>query len=160
MNRRIDTHSHVVPPAYLEWLRSEPAFPGPFVEWSREAALDFYDANGIAAAILSISSPGVRLPGTDDADTTRRLARQVNEYSADVVRSAPDRFGFFATLTLPDIDGAIAEATYALDELDADGIVLMTSTDGVYLGDPSVAPLLDFLGDRGAVVFVHPTAPV
>ena len=158
--RRIDTHSHIVPPAYREWLESEPGYPGPFVDWSRRAALDFYDENGIAAGILSVSSPGVRLPGSDDATQTRRLARLVNDYSAEVVRSAPDRFGFFATLTLPDVDGAIAEARYALDELGADGVVLMTNADGVYLGDPAVAPLLDFLGERDCVVFAHPTVPV
>lgn len=160
MTGRIDTHSHFVPPEYLEWLHSKPNFPGPFVEWSRDAALDFYDRNGIAAGILSISSPGVRLDANQDADETRRIARMVNEYAAETVASAPDRFGFFASLTLPDVDGAIAEATYALDELGADGVVLMTNTDGVYLGAPEFEPLFAFLDDRNCVAFVHPTVPV
>jgi predicted TIM-barrel fold metal-dependent hydrolase len=153
---RVDTHSHFVPPEYLDWLHSKPGFPGPFIEWERQAALDFYDQNGIATGILSISSPGVHLATDQDRGETRRMARMVNDYAAEVVRSAPDRFGFFATLPLPDVDGAIAEATYALDELDADGVVLMTNTDGVYLGAPDFEPLFDFLGERGCVVFVHP----
>jgi 6-methylsalicylate decarboxylase len=156
---RIDTHSHFVPPEYLDWLHSQPNFPGPFIEWNREAALDFYDQNGIAAGILSISSPGVHLGAGQAADETRRVARMVNDSAAEVVRSAPTRFGFFATLTLPDVDGAIAEAAYALDELGADGVVLMTNTDGAYLGAPEFDPLFAFLSDRECVVFVHPTIP-
>jgi len=74
-----------------------------------------------------------------------------------VVQKHPARFGFFATLTLPDIDGAIAEAAYALDELGADGIVLLTNVRGVYLGDASIEPLMEELERRRAVVFVHPS---
>jgi len=157
---RIDTHSHFVPPDYLAWLHSKPNFPGPFVEWNREAALDFYDQNEIAAGILSISSPGVHLGAGQDPAETSRVARMVNDYAAETVRSAPDRFGFFATMTLPDVDGAIAEATYALDELGADGVVLMTNIDGAYLGAPEFDPLFEFLGKRDCVVFVHPTIPI
>ena len=38
------------------------------------------------------------------------MARRINEYTADLVAKRPDRFGHFATLPLPDIDGAVAEA--------------------------------------------------
>jgi hypothetical protein len=69
----------------------------------------------------------------------------------------PDRFGFVATLTLPDVDGAIAEATYALDVLGASGVVLLANTHGTYLGAPEQEPLLAELARRAAVVFVHPS---
>lgn len=156
---RIDTHCHVVPPAYRDWLEHQPGYPGPFIEWSRQAAVEFFERNRIAAGILSISTPGARLPGSDDRRGARRVARMVNEFCAETVRSAPTSFGFFGTLTLPDIDAAIAEASYCLDELDADGIVLLTNTDGVYVGSPQFDPLLEFLNDRAAVVFIHPTGP-
>jgi predicted TIM-barrel fold metal-dependent hydrolase len=83
-------------------------------------------------------------------------AREVNEFCAEVVAARPDRFGFFATLTLPDVEGALAEARYALDTLLADGIVLLANNDGRYLGDPGFEPLLGFLHHRRAVVFIHP----
>jgi predicted TIM-barrel fold metal-dependent hydrolase len=111
------------------------------------------DAHGIQTGVLSLSTPGVWFG--DDAEA-RHWARDVNDFSAEVVRNAPDRFGFFATLTLPDVNGALAEAEYALDTLHADGIVLLANNDGRYLGDPGFAPLLQFLHDRGTVVFVHP----
>ncbi|MVO85211.1 amidohydrolase family protein [Streptomyces sp. p1417] len=68
----------------------------------------------------------------------------------------PDRYGFFATLTLPDIEGAFDEAARALDELGADGIVLLANQHGTYLGDPAFEPLMAELGRRGTTVFIHP----
>jgi aminocarboxymuconate-semialdehyde decarboxylase len=57
---------------------------------------------------------------------------------------------------LPDVDGALAELAYALDELRLDGVVLFSNARGVYLGDPQLTPLFDELQRRAAVVFVHP----
>ncbi len=156
---RIDTHSHVVPPMYRKWLEGNRGYRGPYVDWDREAAADYLDRNGIATAIMSTSAPGLWIPGGDDRGQARALARGINEFCAEVVRDDPAHFGFFATLTLPDVDGCIAEATYAFNELRADGVVLMTNTDGRYLGSPEWDPLLEFLDQHHAVVFVHPTAP-
>ncbi|MEU5263088.1 amidohydrolase family protein [Amycolatopsis sp. NPDC021455] len=103
--------------------------------------------------MLSLSTPGVYF---GDVAEARRWAREINEYCAEVVTRRPDRFGFFATLTLPDVDGALAESEYALESLHADGIVLLADNDGRYLGDPEFEPLLASLNDRGTAVFVHP----
>ncbi|GGF17572.1 amidohydrolase family protein [Subtercola lobariae] len=147
---RIDTHTHVVPPVYSEWLQSNPAYRGPIVPWSKDAALEAFGRIGVDTGILSVSAPGVTL------DTT--IAREVNEFCAELLRDDPAHFGFFATLLLPDVDAAIAEATYALDELHADGIVLSSNHDGIYLGAPEFDALFEVLNERNAVVFVHPTA--
>ncbi|WP_040820926.1 amidohydrolase family protein [Nocardia jiangxiensis] len=153
--RRIDTHQHIVPPKYAEWLRSKGIRPGgvDLPSWSETAAVEFMDGHGIRTGILSLSTPGVYL---GDAAEAGRWAREINEYTADLVRRRPDRFGFFATLTLPDVTGALVEAEYALDTLQADGIVLLANNDGRYLGEPAFAPLLQFLHERRGVVFIHP----
>lgn len=152
---RIDVHQHVIPPRYAAWLRDKGVRPGgiDLPDWSPSAALKFMAGNQIAAGVLSVSTPGVHFG--DDAEAVK-WAREVNEYCADLVRDQPARFGFFATLTLPDVDSAIAEAEYALDTLRAEGIVLLANNAGRYLGDPGFAPLLEFLHDRRAVVFIHP----
>jgi predicted TIM-barrel fold metal-dependent hydrolase len=154
--RRIDTHAHIVPPAYRAWLIEKGLDAGglPIPAWSVEAALENMDANAIETAILSVSTPGVE-PG--QLQEARAMAREVNEFAAKVVADRPGRFGFFATLTLPDIDGAIAEARYALDTLHADGVVLHAHAHNTYLGDPSFDPLMDELNDHKAVIFVHPS---
>lgn len=153
---RIDTHHHIVPPAYAAWLAERGLTAGgrSIPEWSAEGALDLMDAADIATGIFSVSTPGVHLG--DDAEA-RRVAREVNEFAADVVARHPGRFGFFATLTLPDVQGAIAEAAYAFDTLSADGVVLLANVRGTYLGDASLEPLIEELNRRKAVVFVHPS---
>ncbi|MBW8487381.1 amidohydrolase family protein [Actinomadura parmotrematis] len=157
----IDVHAHFVTPSYIDQARAAghanpDGMPG-WPSWSAAAHLELMDACGIAAAMLSISSPGVHFG--DDA-AARRLAREVNEDGTAVVRDHPGRFGLFASLPLPDVDGALAEIAHAFDVLSADGVVLETNTHGVYLGDPRLEPVFDELDRRGAVVFLHPTSPV
>jgi predicted TIM-barrel fold metal-dependent hydrolase len=158
---RIDVHQHIIPAPYASWLRAQGidaaggrALPG----WSVESALALMDARDIATAVLSLSTPGVHLDPSKPADPVARTqARAMNEIAARVAADHPSRFGFFATLTLPDVDGALAEATYALDTLHAAGVVLLANTHGRYLGAPEDEPLFAELDRRGAVLFVHPS---
>ena len=156
VHARIDTHQHIVPPAYSAWLDSKGISAGglPIPAWSADSAITLMDESEIATGIVSVSTPGVHLG--DDTEA-RNKAREVNEFAAEVVKDRPDRFGFFATVTLPDVDGAIAEAEYALGTLNADGIILLANIRGTYLGDPSFDPLMQALDERGAVVFEHPS---
>jgi predicted TIM-barrel fold metal-dependent hydrolase len=156
MPGRIDTHSHVVPPDYAAWLRGSGARAGglPIPSWDSDATLLLMDRHDIAAAVLSVSTPGVHLG--DDADA-RAMARDVNDYAAQMVREHPGRFGFLATLPLPDVDGALAELDRAFDTLGADGVVLLANHRGVCLGDARFDPVFDELQRRRAVAFVHPS---
>jgi hypothetical protein len=57
-----------------------------------------------------------------------------------MIRDRPGRFGGFACLPLPDVDGALAELAYALDDLRLDGVVLFSNARGILLGDPRFTP--------------------
>jgi predicted TIM-barrel fold metal-dependent hydrolase len=122
-------------------------------DWSPDLALGHMDRHGIGTGILSLSTPGTHLG--DDAKA-RDLARRVNEEAASYIAARPDRFGAFATLPLPDIEGACREAEYALDELKLDGVGLLANYEGAYLGQPQFDPVLEVLNKRNAVVLVHP----
>lgn len=152
---RIDVHHHLVPERYAQLLRDKGIQPGgvDVPSWTPDASRKVMRANSIASAVLSVSTPGAWF---GDVAESHYWARWLNEYCAGLVEADPRRFGFFATLTLPDVDGAIAEAEHALDNLKADGIVLLANTDGRYLGDAAFDRLLAFLNERRAVVFVHP----
>ncbi|GAA4629485.1 amidohydrolase family protein [Actinoallomurus vinaceus] len=156
MNHRVDVHQHMVPEPYARRLRSHGVdAPGgrPLPAWSPAEALELMDRQGIATAILSLTTPGAYLGDGVDAAS---VARQANEYGAGLAEAHRDRFGFFATLTLPDVEAAIAEAEHALGELSADGVTLLANSRGVYLGDRAFDPLMRILDERAAVVFVHP----
>lgn len=157
---KIDVHAHHVPPGFVDDLTAAGVDMAsrvpPYPQWSVAMALEKYEKFGIATGMLSIAPPGVH-HGDDRA--ARRLARKVNEAGADAVRQHPGRFGLFAELPLPDVDGALAEIAYAFDVLHADGIALKTNARGIYLGDPRFAPVFDELNRRKAVVFIHPISP-
>ena len=151
---RIDTHHHVYPPAYLAQERERiqkttHALFARLLEWTPARAVEIMDKNGIATAIASISAPGIWF---GDAALARRTARECNEYCARLSSDHAGRFGQFAAIPLPDVDGSLREIEYALDVLEANGIALMTNYEDKWPGDPSFAPVFDELNRRGAVV--------
>lgn len=155
---RIDVHHHFIPPAHVDAMMK----PGRRVgarppQWSAERSLEDMDKSGIATAILSAVQPGVWYG--DNVEESRQLSRVLNEYAAKMIKDHPGRFGLFAVIAPPDVDGSLKEIEYALDTLKADGIGLLTSYQDKYLGDPSFAPIYEELNRRKAVIYVHPTTP-
>lgn len=149
---RIDVHHHYVTTELIEALDQAGIHHvggQPLTASPPEDSLGVMDRHEIATALLSVPIPlTVRDP--------RRVARSLNEAGAAAVAGAPGRFGLLAALPLPDVDGALAEIEYALDTLNADGILLLSNHAGVYLGDPYIEPIFAELDRRAAVALVHP----
>ncbi len=157
---RIDVHAHFLPDFYCEALAKAglSTVDGgmPIPAWSVEAMLAMMDRQQIATAMVSLSSPSTHfLPQSERS----ALCRQVNEAGAALVRDHPGRFGFFASLPMPDVEAALSEIAFAFDRLGVDGVILETNSDGEYLGSPRFAPIFEDLNRRRAVVFLHPTSP-
>lgn len=156
----IDMHVHFVPEAYRNALEmnglGKPDGMPYLPKWNKELHLEFNEKMGIDASILSISSPFVHFGDDRKAST---LSRAINECAAELVNEHPDKFGYYATLPVPDIKGSITELHYAYDSLNADGVMLPSNSNGVYLGDESFEPLMQELNKRKSVVLIHPTKP-
>ena len=154
---RIDVHHHMYPPFYMkemeQELRQQGWTPRP---WTPQVSLEAMDRHSVATAIVSPVQRLVLDSMSDRSQRARSLARQSNEYGAQLGRDHPGRFGFFAALPLPDPDGSLREIEYSFDVLKADGIALWTSYVDKWPGDPAFAPVFKELNRRKAVIFFHP----
>lgn len=159
--RRIDVHHHMLPPEYagltreriLQITSGDPTV----LNWTPAVTIEQMEQFGVASAILSLPVPGAWHGGKENS---RKLARIANEYGARLANDHPGRFGVFAALPLPDVEGSLKEIEYAFDTLRADGVYLQTSYDDKWPGDSAFASVFDELNRRKAIVFVHPTEPV
>ena len=151
---RIDVHQHLLPTEFLAALERHGMSQWAPVTWTAAAALAAMDGQEIGTGMLSLSTPGTHFG--DDAEA-RLLSRQINERLAELVKGRPDRFGMFASIPLPDIDGSLEAIRHAYDELFTDGVVLLASNQEIYLGDPVFDPVMAELDRRSAVIFIHPT---
>jgi predicted TIM-barrel fold metal-dependent hydrolase len=113
------------------------------------------DRGGVERAITSVTSPGLWF---GDPAVARPLARACNDYAAQLRADHPGRFGVFAVLPLPDIEGSLKELEYGLDVLKADGICLFTSYGDKWLGDPAFDAVFAELNRRKTLVYTHPVA--
>ena len=76
----------------------------------------------------------------DDAEA-RRIARETNDWGANLVRDYPGKFGLFASLPIPDIYASLREIEYSLDTLKADGFCITSNNGEVWPGDPALLPI-------------------
>lgn len=159
--RLFDVHQHVLPPAYLDALARagidpvrEDGFPTP--SWDELDACAFAEGANIGFSLFSISSPHVNWG--DDA-ASAEVCRALNDYMSSLCASCDASRGFAAVLPLPDVASSIAEARRALALQGALGVKVPTNACGIYLGDPSLDPLMAYLDTRHAVVTIHPTKP-
>ncbi len=154
---RIDVHHHPVLTSHLTHMGRNSANPAALKNWTVQKSLDDMGAGGIDIAVLSLPYP----PEVWDIDgaSAATLAREGNDYMAQLARDHRGQFGVFATLPINHMDACLKEAEYAFDTLGVDGIGLMTNLGERWLGDEHYAPLFEELNRRCATVFVHPAAP-
>jgi len=159
----IDVHFHYYAPEYLStWqeyvAKRHEGLPPQVKGWTPQWAIERMDQAGIATCVLSLPSTPAVWFGADPAGM-RKMSRLCNEFAAGMVRDHPGRFGLFASLPMPDVDGALKEIDYAFGTLKADGINLMTSFGNRWPGDPAFDAVFQELNRRKAVVYFHPYAP-
>ena len=154
-----DVHCHFITPGYLALLERHGATMDelyPIPAWSPEALGAFLDEAGIDLAVLTSVAPQ---PHFGDAAESAAACRELNDEAARLAAADPARLKWCATLPLPSVPEAVAEAVRALDELGAAGVKLPTNARGLYLGDEALDPLMAALDARGAVAILHPHRP-
>ncbi|KAJ8068403.1 hypothetical protein OCU04_003963 [Sclerotinia nivalis] len=151
---KIDTHHHMIPPVYLEHIKEKPKGPGGvlFPTWSPQISLDFMARNSISTSILSFAHTAL-----DDCS----LCQEINIYAHNLRVQYPTKFGFFATIpaiTASSIPDVLLSIKFCYEKLSPEGVTLLTSYDGKYLGHELFRPIWEELNRVNAVVFIHPIA--
>ena len=108
----IDVHHHHQPPGLAGGGRGSGARGGQ-PAWTPALSIEQMDKFGIAAAILSTTPMGDIL--YDATPKGRAAVRTANEYAAKLMQDNPKRFGVFAAVPLPDLEGCLKEIEYAYD---------------------------------------------
>ena len=151
-----DTHHHMIPDFYVDemeklGLKKISGLQHP--KWTPATSLKLMAQFNITKAFLSVSLPGVYFR---DNRFSRDFARRCNTYLARLTQDHPAQFGGFASVPLPDVEGAMDELTYALDTLKLDGLVLMSNVNDKYLGSKEYREFFAEVDRRKATIFVHP----
>lgn len=154
----IDVHAHFLTKDYVDALTrfdrlTEDGFPIP--HWDLSTHLELMEDCGISHSVLSLSSPH---PYFRDDKLTADIVRGINEFAADIVRRYPDKFSYAACLPLPNVEMAIAEARWAFEN-GAIAVKIASQSEGLYLGDAALDPLMEYLDSRSAVIIIHPSRP-
>lgn len=131
----IDTHHHCYFPQLMSRLR----------------------ALAVTSEEVALLGPSRSPPAPSAAAATPGLDRAVNEWTAELIRDYPRRFGGLGSLPWHDPDAAVREIAYCLDELGLDGVVLPTVAAGRSIADQVFEPVFATLHDRRATAFLHPT---
>lgn len=154
--RIIDVHHHFISPGYFAQLAGGGAGPAQYRDYTPDKNIADMDKAGVATAIVS---PHASTGWFADPAEARRLAREMNEFAAAKMvggASYKGRFGLFAALPMPDVEGSLREIEYAFDTLKVDGTSMLTSYGNKWLGDETLAPVFDELNRRKAIIYTHP----
>lgn len=87
------------------------------------------------------------------------LARMVNEYTAEGVRRYPEAFVGLATLPLQDVNLAVKELSYAIEQLGLSGVVTGSNVNGHGFDEECFYPFFERLEELNVPLFIHPNDP-
>ena len=173
----IDFHNHFYPAAYLDALRAGPShvqltvdtegntllhYPGDYnvaVRGHRDIAYrsEVMREIGVDTQILSLTTPGTHV---EEPRTAVTLARIVNDSFASIAAEYGGQFLGIGTLPLCDPIASARELDRAYTQLGFCGAMIFSNINGVALHDDRFLPVWEAANDLGAVIHIHPTAPV
>ena len=167
MSTKIDIFNHVMPPAYLELVKTHSKEPGMVkrmsglrmlwdiphrVEMLREKFPD-------VRQVLTLGLPAPELIG--GPDKSPEFARVANDGMAEMVNTWPQEFpAFIASLPMNNPPEAIKEMDRAIGQLGARGIQIVSSVAGRPLDDPEFLPIFERATNHHDVaIWMHPARP-
>lgn len=170
----VDCQSHIFSPEFVDILlrsrdfvsaeRQDDAIVAHFgdihslrireAEYTPLKKISDMNATGITFSVLS---PNIPWPDSLDTKLREPGARACNDYTAQLCRQYPDRFGGLAVLPFSTIDAAMREYTRTIHTMGFLGISLSSHPGGLEIDDPLWEPLYQAAADEGIPLVLHPT---
>jgi aminocarboxymuconate-semialdehyde decarboxylase len=178
--KKIDGHRHVLLPeaekiaSKLDSVRSSNIYPSGVLEksekinrrkgeiWTRK--MRDFDEN-IADLRAADMNMAVLQPTQTmffywaEPSAAAELSRMVNEYTASGVSRHPEYFLGLATIPLQDMDLAVQELTYSVQELGLKGVVTGSNVNGHGFDEEQFQPFFEKVAELDVPIFVHPNNP-
>jgi aminocarboxymuconate-semialdehyde decarboxylase len=178
--KKIDGHRHVLceeamrAASKLDPLKSINIFPSGIdekseeinrkksVEWTSKMSNFDENVTDLKAAGMDM---GVLQPTQTmffywaEPSVAAELARMVNEYTAKGVRKYPEHFLGLATIPLQEVDLAVNELTYAVQELGLRGVVTGSNVNGHGFDEEQFQQFFGKVEELGLPIFIHPNNP-
>jgi aminocarboxymuconate-semialdehyde decarboxylase len=176
--RKLDLHTHYYPEVYFERIRKLPSefsfdkspssqtiikyrgarFFGVTPPMTNVAQrLDDMDRVGIDVEVISLSTPNVFFTG---AEHQPEIARMVNDAYAELIVRHPARFKGFASIPMDNPDAALNELHRAIDELELNGVILLSNIGGKPLTSPEYRSFFAEANRMKLCILLHPMLPV
>ncbi len=121
-----------------------------------EGRLAAMDAAGIDVQVLSLNAPGIEQA---EAGEQVAIARESNDFVADVVKKNPKRFAAFAALPVAVPDQAADELERRVRQQGFKGTLINGHSRGRYLDDKFFWPILERAEALNVPIYLHPTPP-
>ncbi|KAH6643298.1 hypothetical protein BKA67DRAFT_665118 [Truncatella angustata] len=129
-----------------------------------ETRIKYMDKHGVGHSILSYTAPGVQ--DIWEPKDAQALAVEVNDYLASAIKSHPDRFSGFATLSMHDPQEAATELKRAVTQLGFKGALVNDTQRAGHDGDDMIfydGPEWDVfwstVTDLDVPFYLHPRNP-
>lgn len=163
----IDTHSHWMPPAYVQALQDE-GKADPAVEATRQIVMGAQGADlltnldarfaemdeaGVEVAAIEIPPPGI---GFRDPGRAAAAATAINDQLIGACDKHPDRLRAMITLPLPHSKEAIAEIHRVSGHELVRGVELFGVTGRFQTDNPDFESVLRAIAHAGLVAQMHP----
>jgi aminocarboxymuconate-semialdehyde decarboxylase len=174
---KIDVHTHYYPPVYFDRIRELPSefsfgqspsgqiiitYRGARFFGVRPAMTDValrladMDRVGIDVEVVSLSTPNVFFA---DAEHQPQIARMVNDSYAELIAQHPARFKAFASIPMDSPDEALKELHRAIDELNMNGVILLSNIGGNALTSAQYREFFAEANRMKLCILLHPMLP-
>ena len=162
--RTIDIHAHISPEGFVKAFRKGGTWHGmaagsvpnmlynPRTTWTPEERIA--DMNSLGVDVQVLSTNAFFYSYDKDASVVAGMARECNDYVAQLTKDRPDRFAGFATLPMQDVAASVAELERSMN-MGLKGAMIGDHVNGKTFDDPEFMPLWKSAEASGAVFLIH-----